>query len=113
MSDTPAQLEAKSNKWIAIFTVIGVGIALWGAAIRPLEQESARTAAIADKQAEAVLLQNDKIYELQKDVVRIQTALLDSQKTVDDVKTNGYPPMDKRLTIIEYELQELQNEKKS
>ena len=112
MSESNIALEAKSNKWIAIFTVVGVIIALWGAAIRPLEQESARTAAIADKQAEAVLLQNDKIYELQKDVVRIQTALIDNQKAVDDVKQNGYPPMDKRLTIIEYKLLELQNEKK-
>jgi methyl-accepting chemotaxis protein len=59
--------SSKQTNWATVIAAIVLGLALWAAAIRPINNDVERQALAAEKIAEAVLVQNDKISSLQID----------------------------------------------
>jgi methyl-accepting chemotaxis protein len=59
--------SSKQTNWATVIAAIVLGLALWAAAIRPINNDVERQSLAAEKIAEAVLVQNDKISSLQID----------------------------------------------
>lgn len=96
--------KGSQTNWTLVFAGIALMGGLYAAAIRPLTSEIERQDRDSNKLAEAVLLQNNKVGDLQLEMIKgtvEREALMEKVQTISDY---GSPIADKRLTILEYRL---------
>jgi hypothetical protein len=73
--------NSKQTNWATVIAAIVLGLALWAAAIRPINNDVERQSLAAEKIAEAVLIQNDKISGLQIDARLLEYRMNEVQPT--------------------------------
>jgi hypothetical protein len=111
--------DSKKTNWGLIVSVIGVGISAVGgiivlavafnaARVVPLENEIARTQSEASILAAAKLEQDRAVFALQKNLAEHETVDSFTQATLKEFAIKGTPETDKRLTLLEYRLQQLE-----
>ncbi len=81
-----------------------LALAVWAAAIHPLNQDLERQVTSGSKLAEAVLIQDNKIRVLQIDQSRFQAEHNALEILVRDIQNNGSQATAGRLILIEYKL---------
>ena len=92
------------TNWGVIFAAVGLVMAVWAAAIHPLNEDMARNENNANKLAEAVLKQNEAIGSLttgrEINIDRIAKINADMER----IRNEGSPITDRRLAVTEYRL---------
>lgn len=98
--------KANKTDWNTIFAGLVLLGALWASAIHPISADMERTSRVADKIAEAVIIQNNRIdaNDTQEKLTTAEVAAL--RTTVQYMNEHGTTGSDKRLAIIEMRLQE-------
>lgn len=87
-----------------LLSAIVVLLALYGAAIRPLETSSEQLRIFAKEQATAVLVQNITLQQLALSQTKTDERLISLQSAFDIIRREGTPIVDKRLSLIEFQL---------
>jgi len=103
--------RSQRTDWQTIFAGLIVIGALWASAIRPINADVEKQAVAAAKLAEAVLVQNKSIGELQVDLRGQSRDMASMEKDIDLIRQYGTPVTDKRITVLEYRMGEVQPEK--
>ena len=97
--------RSQKTDWQTIFAGLIVVGALYASAIRPIENEVSRADLTANKLAEAVIVQNDKINELEI-TAKVQSIEIENGLSgLKEIIANGTPGADKRLTVLEKQLE--------
>lgn len=73
---------SRETNWSMVLTACGLALAMYAAAVRPLELDVHRQETQAADLARAVLVQNDKVGALRDDFVRIETVLATERAVV-------------------------------
>src|ERR1017187_2173934 len=123
--------KSRETNWLTVMTGIGLTIAIWAAAIHPLEKETERQRSDAAEIAKAVLKQNELFSELRHDVTKhdalqiamkadiarmgsngtagtslrrgeIGAKVMDALAEVNNIRSFGSPVTDRRLAILEF-----------
>lgn len=97
--------RGRETNWSVVFAGVIVVLALYAAAIRPLNIDIDRQVAQAGDIAKAVLEQNKMTGEMKNEVTKLQIEVAFLRTELDYIKDNGAPITDKRLTVIENKLQ--------
>ena len=97
--------RGRETNWSVVFAGVIVVLALYAAAIRPLNIDIDRQVAQAGDIAKAVLEQNKVTGEMKNEVTKLQIEVAFLRTELDYIKDNGAPITDKRLTVIENKLQ--------
>ena len=99
---------SKQTNWSVVIAAIVLGLAIWAAAIRPINQDVERSAMAASDLAHAVVLQNDRINGIESSLRESTTKQTSDEKQIDLYRTEGTPSTAARLTLLEYRIDELQ-----
>lgn len=94
----------QQTNWPLMVSIGFLALAVWAAAIHPLNQDLERQVTSSSKLAEAVLIQDDKIRALQIDQSRFQAEHTALEILVRDIQNNGSQATAARLILIEYKL---------
>lgn len=97
---------ASGNKtnWGVVLTSILVVMALYAAAIRPIIGDVGRLEDNGLTLATAVLDQNKFVQENRNSIMVLNAQVEALRQSFEDVKTQGAPAIDRRLSILEYKL---------
>lgn len=93
--------RAQRTDWQTIFAGLIVVGALYASAIRPIETNVQRTDNAATKLAEAVITANEKVSRIDVGQQINQAELDRAIHDIKEIRDNGSPITDKRLTILE------------
>ena len=97
--------RSQRTDWQTVFAGLIVVGALYASAIRPIENEVSRADLTANKLAEAVIVQNDKINELEI-TAKVQSIEIENGLSgLKEIIANGTPGADERLTVLEKQLE--------
>jgi hypothetical protein len=97
--------RSQKTDWQTIFAGLIVVGALYASAIRPIENEVSRADLTSNKLADAVIIQNDKINELEI-TAKVQSIEIENGLSGQkEIIANGTPGADKRLTVLEKQLE--------
>ena len=100
------------SNWIAAGALLlSFALVIYGAAIHPLNQDITREETSAAKLAEAVLVQNDRQNKLENTLVRLTDRQDDVREAIKRFDEQGSSAADKRLSLIEYRLNNERKEK--
>ena len=102
-----AMNRSRETNWGTVIAGLAVAGSIYAAAITPLKEANARQERASDKLSEAVIEQNRIITLNTTDLSRLNTEidlLRESEKRFNDI---GSPGADKRLTILELEMNHL------
>lgn len=100
--------RSKETNWSVIFAGIAIIGSLWLAAIRPITQDIERQNAIAKDIATAVLVKEEKITTQRIDFEKLAKDLDSVRVQLNDTRTSGSPITDKRLSLLEFRLNEME-----
>jgi hypothetical protein len=107
--------KSRETNWQTLFAGALVVAMIWAALINPLTQNADRQEKviaqnaerqdrIAEKLADAVLVQTDKIVNLQITTARLSDHQESIMRELDGINKNGTVQSDKRLSLLEYQI---------
>jgi archaellum component FlaC len=99
--------RGKETNWSVIFAGIAIVGSLWLAAIRPITQDIERGNGAAKDIATAVLVKEEKITQQRIDFEKLSKDVSQLRELLTDTRLAGSPITDKRLTLIEFRLNEM------
>lgn len=85
--------------------IVSLFFTLYGAAIHPISREQDRLARDAKDLADAVLRKDLEIRDLRSENVKHETLIGYMGKRLENIEVNGSAPMDRRLSLIELQLE--------
>ena len=97
----------ETNWGLIISGCIAIG-SLWAAAIKPLNDDLKRQEASAKALAEMVNKSNEMQFANKNEMARLSTEVAVLQREFVDVREHGSPITDKRLSLMEHHVAELQ-----
>ena len=100
-------LRGKETNWSVIFSGIAIVGSLWLAAIRPITQDIERGNGAAKDIATAVLVKEEKITQQRIDFEKLSKDVSQLRELLTDTRLADSPITDKRLTLIEFRLNEM------
>ena len=103
--------RSKETNWGVILAGVAIVGSLWLAAIRPITQDIERQNATAKDIATAVLVKEEKITAQRIDFERLSKDVESLQGMVVGTKKGGSYDMSGRLSLIEFQLQEMERGK--
>lgn len=110
--------QRKQPDWGVILLAASVILALYAAAIHPIEQETERLRGVASDLAKAVLIQNDKIGRLEgatekttADLIVFDKRLEELHVTLRDLRANGTERSNERLGLLEFRTSALEKKR--
>ena len=98
----------KQTNWSLVIAGLFLVLAIWAAAIHPINQDVERQAVAASDLAKAVLIQNSTISEINGTLKENSTRQINDEKEIDLIRTQGSPVVASRLSILEYRMDEIQ-----
>ena len=99
-----ALLATRTTNWSVVMAGIAVVLALYAAAIRPVESDIARQEIEAKTVAAAVLEQNRLLSKHEVDIARANERIAALRVDMATIVAEGTPVLDRRLSILEYRL---------
>ena len=99
--------RSKETNWTVIFSGIAIVGSLWLAAIRPITQDIERGNGAAKDIATAVLVKEEKITQQRIDFEKLSKDVSQLRELLTDTRLADSPITDKRLTLIEFRLNEM------
>lgn len=99
--------RGKETNWSVIFSGIAIVGSLWLAAIRPITQDIERGNGAAKDIATAVLVKEEKITQQRIDFEKLSKDVSQLRELLTDTRLADSPITDKRLTLIEFRLNEM------
>jgi len=100
--------KGRETNWsLVIAGAVAVG-SLWAAAIRPLNEDLKRQESRAVELAVMVARANDMQFANRNEMAKLSTELAVLQREFTDVREKGSPITDRRLTLLEHHVAELQ-----
>ena len=99
--------RGSQTNWSLVIAALFLVLAIWAAAIRPINQDVERQAAAASELARAVLIQNNTISDIQGSLKENNTRQISDEKEIDLIRTQGSPVTASRISILEYRMDEI------
>lgn len=107
-SDIQATISrSRETNWPVILSGLMLVGALYASAVRPIQNDVIRQEKNAETLALAVVLKEEKISLLRSDLVKFSSEIQVLQTELKSVRDFGSPVIDKRLTVLEFRLDEL------
>jgi len=97
----------RETNWSVIFSGIAIVGAIYAAAIRPIERDLMRQDQAADTISKAVVTRDAVINEIKQTQVIYTNRLGILEDTLRQIRAEGSPITDKRLTILELKTKDL------
>ena len=90
-------LKSEETNWSVVIAGVALVVGVYAAAIRPLQNDINRQEQTAGRIADAVLLQNQKVVDLQVAEARQNNDIASAIKDINHFAEHGSPDADKRL----------------
>jgi len=104
--------QSRETNWSLIIAgCIAIG-SLWAAAIKPLNDDLKRQEVSAKSLADMVSKANEMQFANKNEMSRLASEVGSLQRDFTEVRLNGSPVTDKRLTLLEHHISELKSEPK-